>query len=265
MPKSWYEIKSKSDDVISISIHDEIGFWGVTAKEFIAELRSYPDAKAINLSIHSPGGGMIDGFAIHNALKSHPATVHGHVEGIAASMASVILMACDNISMPENAFIMIHNPSGIAFGEAEELRHMADLMDKFKASALSIYVQRTGLPEDELSEMLDEETWLDGHEAVSKGFADTVTDAVDVAAKASGFDKHFKSMPINHEQSIESIESIKDFERFLRDSGGLSRRVATALSNRAKMVFQSDSEPPHDTNVQELFDVVSRFKIPNAS
>lgn len=261
--KNWYSIKSMSKEVVSISIHDEIGCWGISAKDFIDELMQYPDAKSINLSIHSPGGEMIDGFAIYNVLKSHPATVHGHVEGIAASMASVILMAADTISMPENAFIMIHNPSGGAWGDSEDLRHMADLMDKFKASALAIYQKRTQLPEDELSEMLDYETWMNGHEAMAKGFVDTVTDAVEVAAKVNGFDKHFKNMPVNNDhKSVKAIDTIKDFERYLRDAGGLSKGLATALTSRAKAIFQSDSEPKPSEGLTEIHAALKRMKVP---
>lgn len=260
--KNWYSIKSKSGDVIDLSIHDEIGTWGISAAEFIADLRKHPEAKSINLSIHSPGGGMVDGFAMHNALRSHPAKVHGHIEGVAASMASVVLMASDTISMPENAFLMIHNPSGGAFGGSDDLRDTADLMDKFKASAMSIYQRRSGLEYDELSTMLDDETWLDGHEAMAKGFIDTVTDSVKIAAKTTIFNKHFKSMPVDVDNNIDGIETIKDFERFLRDSGGISRGLATALSSRAKVLFQGEPETGNDTAFSELSAVLSRIKIP---
>mgnify|MGYP001079872364 CR=1 FL=1 len=205
---------------------------------------------------------MIDGFAMYNALKSHPAKVHGHVDGLAASMASVVLMASDTISMPENAFLMIHNPSGGAFGGSDDLRDMADLMDKFKESAMTIYQSRSALPYDELSAMLDDETWLDGHEAMAKGFVDTVTDSVKVAAKATIFNKHFKSMPVDVDNNIEGIETIKDFERFLRDSGGISRGLATALSSRAKVLFQGDPEPSNDTAFLDISSALSRIKVP---
>jgi hypothetical protein len=164
--------------------------------------------------------------------------------------------------MPENAFLMIHNPSGGAFGSSEDMRDTADLMDKFKASAIAIYQSRSELGYDELSTMLDDETWLDGHEAMAKGFVDTVTDAVKIAAKSTIFNKHFKSMPVDTENNVDDIDSIKDFERFLRDSGGISRGLATALSSRAKVLFQSDSEPSNDTAFSELSAVLSRIKIP---
>ena len=264
MSKSWYSISSKGDSVVNISIHDEIGYWGISAKDFIEELAQYPDAKVINLSVHSPGGEMLDGFAIFNALKANSATVHGHVEGIAASMASVILMACDVVSMPENAFIMIHNPSGGAWGESDDLRHMADLMDKLKQSAMNIYQAKTGLSDDVLSEMLDAETWFTADEALEHGFIDTITDKVQIAAKINGFDKHFKSMPIKSELSIDNINTQREFESFLRESGGVSRRVATALSSRAKTIFQSESEPSNSATMNELSNALSRFKVPDS-
>lgn len=260
--KSWYQIKSMSDNVINISIHDEIGYWGISAKDFIDELKNHTNVKAINLSIHSPGGEMIDGFAIYNTLKSHPAKIHAQVAGVAASMASVILMAADTISMPENAFIMIHNPSGGAWGGSEDLRHMADLMDKFQSSAVKIYQERTGLEESELVEMLDQETWLNGIEAMEKGFVDSVTDSVDIAAKSNAMSKHFKSMPTNYDNGVEKIENIKDFERFLRDAGGLSRGLATALTSRAKSIFQGDLEVKDSAALKELEATVSKFKHP---
>jgi len=99
---------------------------------------------------------------------------------------------------------------------------------------------------------------------MAKGFIDTVTDSVDVAAKAVGFDKHFKAMPINQDDGVDKINSIKDFERYLRDSGGFSRRVAAALSSRGKVVLQGDPEPPPTINISELLTVVSRFKVPES-
>ncbi|MBL4763509.1 MAG: Clp protease ClpP [Gammaproteobacteria bacterium] len=262
--KSWYSIENLSNGTASVSIHDVIGAWGVTAKDFISDLRQHNDKKSINLSIHTRGGDMIDGFAIYNALKEHPAKIHGHVEGVAASMGSVVLMACDTISMPVNAYLMIHNPSGGAMGGSDDLRKIADIMDKFKGAALNIYQQRTGLPEDELSEMLDAETWLDGSEAMAKGFVDTVTDAVDIAAKATGFQRYFKSMPINNNDGLDDINTIKDFERFLRDSGGVSKRVATALTSRAKVLFQGEPEIDGDAHYRELSALLDKMKIPDS-
>jgi hypothetical protein len=129
--KTWYQIKAKSDKpkAADISIYDEIGMWGVSASAFMRDLRSMGELDEINLSIHSPGGDVLDGWAIYNALKNNKAKVTARVEGLAASMASVILMAADEIEIPENAYVMIHNPWGVAIGDAEELRDTAELIE----------------------------------------------------------------------------------------------------------------------------------------
>lgn len=260
--KSWYAITNKHDGVVDISLHDEIGLWGISAADFIAELRSHKSVTAINLSIHSPGGSVLDGFAMYNALKSHPAKVHGHVEGIAASAASFILMASDTITMPEDAFIMIHNAWGVGEGDAEELRSVAAVMDKLQDSIVNIYEKRTGKDPQDLRDMMADETWMNAVDALDHGFIDTITAALGVAAKAGAFNKHFKSMPVDAEQTVESIETVRDFERYLRDSGGLSKRVANALSSRAKVLFQSDSGADDGATMSDLSDALSRIKIP---
>jgi ATP-dependent Clp endopeptidase proteolytic subunit ClpP len=195
--KSWYAIKNRSAEVIDISIHDEIGFFGVEAAEFIAQLKRHPDAKVINLSIHSPGGSVLDGLAIYNSLRGHGARIYGHVEGLAASAASYVLMAADHISMPEDAFIMIHNAHGGAMGDADELREMADIIDKLQNSMVNIYERRTGLDRDEITAMMKSETWMTAEEALALGFADTITDAIGVAAKIGRFAQHFRKLPVD--------------------------------------------------------------------
>lgn len=250
--KSWYQIKNKAGDVVDISLHDEIGLWGVSAADFINDLKAHSTAKSINLSIHSPGGNALDGLAMYNALKAHPAKVHAHVAGLAASAASIVLMAGDTITMPEDAFVMIHNPYTVAMGDSEEMRAVADTLEKIQASLINIYVKRTGKESGDISEMMDDETWLSSADALEHGFIDTITDAVDVAAKAGVFNKYFKSMPVNSSnEQVEGIETIKDFERFLRDAGSFSRGQATALASRAKVVFQGDPDNASDHKEME--------------
>ncbi len=179
--KSWYSIQAKADQSAEISIYDEIGFWGVTAKQFIGDLKAI-DATAIKLAINSPGGAVFDALAIYNALRQHPANVEVTIMGVAASAASIIAMAGDTVVMPENAFMMIHNPLNMAYGNADDLREMADVLDKIGASLVGIYAKRTGLPEDEIKALLDAETWLNAEEAVLKGFADELQPELKVAA-----------------------------------------------------------------------------------
>ena len=108
---SWYTIRAR-DGGAEVLIYDEIGAYGVSAKGFLAELGALPDDSAIDLRLNSPGGSVFDAVAIHNALSRHAGTVTVWIDGIAASAASYIAMAGDEIVMPENAFLMIHDPSG---------------------------------------------------------------------------------------------------------------------------------------------------------
>lgn len=182
--RNWYSIqaKDKPNAAAEISIYDEIGAWGVTAKDFIAELKAL-DAGTIKVSINSPGGSVFDALAMFNALRQHPASIEVTVMGVAASAASLIAMAGDKIIMPANAFMMIHNPLNFAYGNAEELREMADVLDKIGASLVAIYVKRTGMAEEEVKALLDAETWLNADEAVAKGFADEVQAEMKIAAR----------------------------------------------------------------------------------
>ena len=183
--KTWFTIRNaaSAEAPAEISIHDEIGAWGVSAKDFLAQLRSIAAATPITLSIHSPGGEVFDGLAIYHALKAR-GNVTVRIEGLAASMASVIAMAGTRIEMPRNAFMMIHNPSGFAVGDSADMRQLADLLDKIKGSLLAAYRERTKKSDEDLTAMMDAETWLTGEEAVEHGFADATSDEVALSASA---------------------------------------------------------------------------------
>jgi len=174
---------SASEDTPSVlSIYDEIGFWGVQAKDFVNELRAVK-SKVLNVEINSPGGDVFAGLAIYNALKSSGKEIVVKVMGVAASAASLIAMAGDRIVMPKNTFLMIHNPWSFAMGNADELRETADTLDKIGTSLLSTYAAKTGLEESKLAEMLAKDTWLSADEALEMGFATEVVDEVKANAK----------------------------------------------------------------------------------
>lgn len=175
--QSWFTIKAAKNDTAEISIYDEIGFWGVTAQQFAKDLKALGNnLKQINLHIHSPGGDVFDGIAIYNLLKNHPANKTVYIDGLAASMASVIAMAGNEIIMPENAMMMIHKPWGIQGGDADDMRKYADLLDKVESTLITAYTAKTGKSETDLAEMLKEETWLTGKECIEQGFADKLAD-----------------------------------------------------------------------------------------
>lgn len=256
--KNWYSIKNKSG-VLDISLHDEIGLWGISAKDFINELKSNQGVKSINLSVHSPGGSVLDGLAIYNALVAHPAKVYGHVDGIAASAASFILMACNHISMPEDAFLMIHNAHGAVIGDADDMREMADIIEKLQDSIVNIYEKRTGKNRNDIIDMMSVETWMNSIEALENGFIDTVSDSIGVAAKCGAFNKYFKEMPVKNDVNYDDIETVRDFEKTLRDSG-LSKGLATALTSRAKIVFKGEPEN-NDAEITKLSNRLANLKI----
>ncbi|WJN60929.1 ClpP-like prohead protease/major capsid protein fusion protein [Pseudomonas sp. SO81] len=180
---SWYSIKALSRGVAEILLYDEIGMWGITAQQFARELKALGDLSLISLRIHSPGGDVFEGTAIYNLLKHHPARVEAHVDGLAASMASVIAMAADTIYMPENALMMVHRPWGIQGGEADDMRRYADLLEKIEETMVAAYMAKTGKSEEEIKALLKAETWMDGREAVEAGFADLLTEPLAAAAQ----------------------------------------------------------------------------------
>lgn len=183
MNKNWYNIKaeasSKSADVY---IFDEIGTFGLTAQSFIEEIKSYKDTP-MSLHINCVGGDVFEGMAIYNVLKKRTAKTTVYIEGIAASMGSVIALAGDEVIMAENSLFMIHNAWGGAMGEATEIRKTAALLDKISGEIADIYTKKTNLPYNRVKEMMDEETWLSADEAYNLGFIDSISDAIKVAAK----------------------------------------------------------------------------------
>lgn len=176
--RPWYEIRNAADpEVAQVYIYDQVGedFFGggVTAKAFVAELQAIT-APAIELHVNSPGGSVFDGVAIHNALLRHPATVTTYVDGLAASIASVIALAGERIVMASNALFMIHLPSGAVRGTAADMRQMADVLDKVRDTIVSTYQERTGASRDQLVAAMTGETWYTAEEALAAGFIDEV-------------------------------------------------------------------------------------------
>lgn len=181
----WYAIStpanSEAEDGVEVSVYDEIGFGGVTAKDFVADIRKLK-GQHIHLRINSVGGSVIEGAAIYNALRRHKGGLTVHVDGLAASMASVIAMAGEEVLMAGNSMLMIHNPWSMSIGDADDLRKEADVLDKLKATLVNAYVRKTGRERGEIEAMMDEETWLDATEAVAMNFADGIEDDIEAAA-----------------------------------------------------------------------------------
>lgn len=192
-----YEIKAAAKDTAEVWLYDVIGdSWeGTTGKQFATDLKALGDVKTLNIFINSPGGSVFDGVAIYNVLRRHKARKVVQIDGIAASIASVIAMAGDEIRIALNGMMMIHDPWSIAIGTAEDFRKSADALDKVRESILNTYVERATATEDDLSAWMTAETWFTAEEAVDAGLADDVTDEVAMAAFAGLDVSAFKHPP----------------------------------------------------------------------
>jgi len=169
---------AKSDDA-TISVLDVIGYdyfeEGVTAKRIAGALRSIGD-RPVTVNVNSPGGDMFEGLAIYNLLRDHPQKVTVNVLGIAASAASVIAMAGDEVRIGRGAFLMIHNAWVIAGGNRHDMREVADWLQPFDEAMADIYAARTGIAAKEVAKLMDAETYLNAKTSIEKGFADEYMD-----------------------------------------------------------------------------------------
>jgi ATP-dependent Clp endopeptidase proteolytic subunit ClpP len=208
-------------------------FWsgeGVTAKNFQKEISAIK-ASQIDLHINSPGGSVFDGLTIYNLLKQHPANITSFIDGLAASIASVIALAGDKVVMAENALYMMHNPFGMVMGNAGDMRAMADVLDKIRGSMSGIYMSKSRKNEEEINSLLDAETWLNADEALSMGFIDQIGQEMDLAACLDFVPAMsrvgFKKIP-DKIRAMKKEFTERDIEKVLRDAG-LSRSLAKEI------------------------------------
>lgn len=166
----------------------EYSWWGdeVTPKQFADDLKALGDITELDVRINSGGGDVFAAQAIHSQLKAHKAIVNIYIDGLAASAASVIAMAGDTIYIPTNAMMMIHNPSTFAWGEADDLLKLVDVLEQVKKTIIAAYKAKTGRESEELSKLMDDETWMTGEEAVTQKFADVLLNTGDVQAALNG-------------------------------------------------------------------------------
>jgi ATP-dependent protease ClpP protease subunit len=171
--RSWYEIKNKAEAsaTTQVMLYDEIGGWGVYARDFLMELSAIEGP--IDLHISSEGGEVFEGVAIYQALKQRGG-VTAYVDSLAASIASVIAMGADRVVMAKNATMMIHDAAGMAMGDAKTLRDLADLLDKTSDPIASIYSDKAGGTPQDWRAVMQAETWYSAQEAVDAGLADEV-------------------------------------------------------------------------------------------
>ena len=177
------------------------GLTGSRRRGSSTELGALPEGTPVDLRLNSPGGSVFDAVAIHNALKRHEGNVTVWIDGIAASAASYVAMAGDEIVMPENAFLMIHDPSGLVMGTSEDMRAMAEALEKVKGALVQGYAAKSGRTPEEVSALMSAETWLDAADALAQGFADRLIEPVRIAAR---FDvARFRNAPPELAEAVE--------------------------------------------------------------
>ena len=180
-----YEFSAKKGKG-EILLYGPIGFDffgdGITAKQFVKELRALGEVKDIALRIDSPGGSVTDAAAIYSNLRETRARIRVHIDGMAASAASYIAMIGDDIEVGESSLVMIHNARGGTYGTAAEMRKQADVLDKVSDQIASAYIARTGNDRKTVQAWMDDEKWFTGPEAMDAGFATELVENKGVTA-----------------------------------------------------------------------------------
>lgn len=230
------------------------GWWdeGITAESITKEIGAL-EVDTINVRINSGGGLVFEGIAIYNAFARHSAKIIVHIDGIAASIASVIAMAGDEIKIAEGAHIMIHKPWSFAMGDAAAMRKEADILDELETGIIDVYAARTEAERGDLEKWVAAETWFLGQKAVDAGFADVMVPAKKKTKPAnSALLNLFKRTPQNLLPTGDA-PGIREFETFLRDGEGLSHAQAKRIAVQAQARVARD-EPP-EPQVKPLRDV----------
>lgn len=241
----FWNFKNKDKDTGELMLYGDISnssWWGdeVTPKDFKKDLDALGEIRNLNIYINSGGGDVFAGTSIHNMLKRHSAYKTVYIDGIAASIASVIAMAGDKIVMPKNAMMMIHQAFTWTYGNKTELRKMADTLEQVDASISTSYKDKTGLEDDEIAQFMEDETWFTAEEAVEKGFADEIEEEKLLAASIDGaflminnqkFDmKKYKNMP--------EIKEVKTEEPKTNENRDESQPVSDILAAQQQEFFK---------------------------
>lgn len=208
--KKGFEIKAKSETEAEIFIYEDIGegwFGGISPKKFSDELKKLgKGVDTLYVRINSAGGSVFDGVSIYNQLKRHSARKIVDIDGVAASIASLIAMSGDEIRIAKNAYMMIHKPWTMVMGDADELLKTAELLEKIEDTILQTYIDRSKADADVLKNMMKGETWLTAEEAIEHGLADQISDYEAIygnynLSRFSNIPERLKAIPSHHEAS----------------------------------------------------------------
>ena len=215
----WYEVKAQTEvDGAEILIYDVIG-WPYNDVNDLVRSIGQMSGKQITVRINSPGGDVFDGIALFNALQTH-GNVITKVEGLAASMASIVMLAGKDVQIHSSAMVMVHEPCTVMAGNQHDMREVADILEKISGNMLEIYYGKTGQGKRDLKQMMKDETWLTAKEAKEKKLVDTIIEkpAAKAAFDLSMFAKAPDGLTCHAEGGRELTE--REIERALRDAGG---------------------------------------------
>lgn len=254
MPKTlkYIQAKAASKDKGELMIYGDISDvkWyeeDVTPKDIDTALKSLKECKEIDIYINSYGGSVFAGLAIVSMLSRCSATKTVYIDGIAASMGSVIAMAGDKIIMPENALMMIHKPSGCAYGNADDMRKQADVLDKAEETLCSLYMKRFNQSEDKLKELLTAETWLNASEALGYGLIDEKSAEVKAVASAKGLIINSleidKSNPLFNKFKVEGDVCSLEILAKIKEQFGVEIAETETLENALTAISKTYKEP----------------------
>lgn len=261
------------DGQASIYIYDVIDdWWGVSASQIITEL-SKIKVSDIAVHVHSPGGDVFEGAAIMSALANHPARITTHNDGLAASMASGLMMSGSARLMSEGAFMMIHEPWSIAAGNADDFRQYADFLDQHTSNLAQNYYKRTvasnGLSKNQVMADMKAETWYTAEEALAAGLIDEITETVPVNDEwsASGQLQGCKNTPDKIKTLVQStdgrrVQTQQEFSQFLRDELGLPSNMAKAVAKNGfhpELSSEAGADEDELLNEADLLDLSSEL------
>ena len=182
--KQPFNMVRNSIDEATVYIYDLIdSYWGVSATDFIQQLDSVSDAKTLHVRLNSPGGDVFQGKAIAEAIKRFSGKTIAHIDSLAASAATSIAIACDEVEISQDAFFMIHNATGAVWGDKTAMRDTADLLEKIEGSIVAGYVGKTSKDAADIVAWMDAETWFSADEAVANGFCDRLAATADKGSK----------------------------------------------------------------------------------
>ncbi|UXS76363.1 head maturation protease, ClpP-related [Staphylococcus chromogenes] len=255
MNKQYFNIAKINDSIGEIDIYGEIidESWRMSdtetsAPSFKDALKELKDVKQITVNINSGGGDVFSGVAIHNMLKSHKAHVTVKIDGLAASIASVIAMAGDKVVIPRNAMLMIHNAWTFAVGNASDLRKQAEDLEKINSVVINSYLDKNpDIDEDELRSLMDEETWLTAQEAKDFGLVDEIAEPNKAAANITKSQiERYDNVPSKFKNEESTVETPKETKQEVTADDVMSALDEIKSDVKAILEHVSKNETPKE-------------------